>query len=100
RIWSLGVQTRRLLIVVSVLGAAASMFAVLRGAWLLALALYGASIAVLCLLLWCASARTGGRTEPAEHRQAAGGDAAKRHQYGGAARIRRSDGIDGAADCG
>src|SRR5262249_35669261 len=63
RIWSLGVQTRRLLIVVSVLGVAASMFAVLRGAWLLALVVYAASIAVLCLLLWCASARTGGRTE-------------------------------------
>jgi len=57
RIWSDGVYTRQLLIVVSVFGVAATLLAMLEGAWLFALAIYGLSIVGLCALLRQAARR-------------------------------------------
>lgn len=45
------VQTRHILALVSVLGVAATLFAVIAGAWVYALALYGSSVIVLGVLL-------------------------------------------------
>jgi uncharacterized membrane protein len=51
------VYTRQLLIVVSVFGVAATLLAMLEGAWLFALAIYGLSIVGLCALLRRAARR-------------------------------------------
>ncbi len=44
-------RTRGILVVVSVLGVAATLIAVIEGAWLYALALYGLSVAGIAVLL-------------------------------------------------
>ena len=44
-------RTRRILVVVSVLGVAATLIAVMEGAWVYALALYGVSVAGIAVLL-------------------------------------------------
>ena len=44
-------RTRGILVVVSVLGVAATLIAVIEGAWIYALALYGLSVAGIAVLL-------------------------------------------------
>lgn len=51
RLYTSTVQTRRILVLVSVLGASATLIAVVEGAWLYALVLYGVSVVGLGVLL-------------------------------------------------
>ena len=44
-------RTRGILVVVSVLGVAATLIAVIKGAWIYALAIYGMSVAGIAVLL-------------------------------------------------
>ena len=44
-------RTRGILVVVSVLGVAATLIAVIEGAWIYALAIYGMSVAGIAVLL-------------------------------------------------
>jgi hypothetical protein len=45
-------DTRRILISVSVLGVAATLIAIVEGSWLFGLSLYGISVVGLGLMLW------------------------------------------------
>jgi hypothetical protein len=90
---------KRLLIAISLLGVAATVFAVLEGAWLLALATYGLSIALLCSILWLASARTRELAERAADPNVAELSLVGNCAYNGSRRPQQADCIGGAADC-
>jgi bacteriorhodopsin len=59
-------RTRGILVVVSVLGVAATLIAVIEGAWIYALAFYGISVAGIAVLLGRAVRQHRARVQPGE----------------------------------